>query len=190
MQNIDKKLLRKALEYLGELLDKHGLQCKICLYGGSALIFLTDFREMSNDVDYRIIEINKQNIIDAHTKNIFSLLVFEVAEKMGFDIDWMNRAVEAFVSKNEEYSYSESFANNALTVLIPSLECILAMKCVAMRDYKDVDDIKNIVKKIGLKSVDQIIEIVNMFYPRQQVALDIIIKLEDICGEKNRALPS
>ncbi|MBQ7585391.1 MAG: hypothetical protein IJU40_03980 [Desulfovibrionaceae bacterium] len=177
MQKIDKKLLREAFEYLGEMLDQNGMQGKICIYGGSALIFATDLRDSSFDVDYRIIEVNGNHTINSSLKNKFTLLVFDVAEKMGFDLDWMNRSVEIFISQNENYSYSESFANKALTVLTPSLECLLAM-----RDTCDVEDLKNLIKKLGLQTTDQVLEIIRFFYPIRKLKLDAISKIEEILG--------
>lgn len=182
MQKIDKKLLREAFEYLGEMLDQNGMQSKICIYGGSALIFATDLRDSSFDVDYRIIEVNGNHTINSSLKNKFTLLVFDVAEKMGFDLDWMNRSVEIFISQNENYSYSESFANKALIVLTPSLECLLAMKCMAMRDTCDVEDLKNLIKKLGLQTTDQVLEIICYFYPIRKLKLDAISKIEEILG--------
>ncbi len=190
MKQFDKKLLKDAFEYLGELLDKNGMQCKICIYGGSALIFLSDFRKMSYDVDYRIIEINGNSIIDQRTKNVFSNLVFDVADKMGFDIDWMNRAVEIFVSENEDYSYTESFFNNALTLLTPSLECLLAMKCIAMRNSCDVGDIKYLIKKIGLSTPEEIVETVRRFFPMRQISLERLTQIDEICRDIANAVSS
>ena len=179
MQYLSKELLIEAFEYLGKLLHDNELQCKICLYGGSALLFISDFQKMTKDVDYRIIEVNLKTK-ESNISNLFTLLTMEVAEKMHFDIDWMNTAVEIFASKNEEYLYNKSFYNNSLTVITPTLECLLAMKCISLREDKDINDITNILKKLNLYSTKQVIDIVKYFYPNRDISFEMIEKINNI----------
>ena len=67
----DTKLLHESFECLGKLLDKHGFQGKICFYDGKPCIFLLDFRKMSYDIDYEIVEISADNTINSVCFQLF-----------------------------------------------------------------------------------------------------------------------
>ena len=155
---------------------------EICIYGGSALVFGYRMRMATNDIDFRIIEMDTTgeyaDRLDDLTKIIRSC-IYAVGVELGAGEDWMNDGVKGFVSALENKplemdkhrktiaEYPDS-GNPSLRVNIPSLEYMLAMKCMAMRsesEGQDKQDIKNILRELGGPGYDAALEIITKFYP-------------------------
>ncbi len=177
---VTKELAIDAFYKLNARFQELGIQCRICLSDGRAFIFINDLRTLSKDFDYVSYTITDE-CHDFH--NTIRLAIMEVGEELGLDITWMNDAVKIFASSNEAYGESFCFGE-ALSILIPTPECLLAMKCSCFRgesDNHDREDIENLAKICHITTLDEIVTNFKVFYPDKELSLECITRLEEIC---------
>ena len=198
MQLLDKDIINKAFSLLGLKLEKNKIIARICVYGGSALLFISTIKRMSADIDYRIIElksINSEFSEYSSLINKFRKILLEIKEELNLPEDWMNDGVKGFISTDEILSDEITFGDGSLTVIFPSLEYILAMKCIAMRSVDesvhDKNDIKLLIKELNIKDHNKVFDIVQKFYPEKfilpKTSLGILEILQEIENENNRS---
>jgi hypothetical protein len=154
----------EALNALGQLAKANGVQLELCLYGGSALLLAYDSRTSTKDVD----AIVKPSDTGRH-------LAGQVAEKLQLDENWLNDSVKQFVSDFGTFAplnieELEETAKKHLKITRASAAYLLAMKSLACRPPMpgypgDVEDIRFLLKKMGIDSMEQIEEQVARFYP-------------------------
>ena len=83
----------------------------------------------------------------------FRKSIAATGDELGIPEDWMNDAVKGFISENEELVDGKDYEYGELSVSSPSLEYLLAMKCMSMRsiedsphDRKDIKILLNLLK--------------------------------------------
>jgi hypothetical protein len=163
--------LEHALGELGRRAHAEGKTIEIAIYGGSALMLTYDWRLATKDVD-AVFEADRQTI---------RRLARDIAEENEWDPNWLNDGVKRFLSAADSspdakrlFRTYPSEEEPGLRVMVPTAEYLFAMKCRAMRiggidESEDIDDIKRLVKEIGLTSVRQAFDLVTAFYPDQLI---------------------
>jgi len=98
-----------------------------------------------------------------------------VAHELDLPEEWMNDGVKGFLSHNEELS-AEPIADleklSNLRILYPTAEYLLAMKCISARSEEtseDRGDVELLVRSLGLRSEEEVMEIVEQFYPVERL---------------------
>lgn len=181
---IDKYIASEAFYRLNSRFESACIKCDICLYGGSALMFLNDLREVSLDVDYRIVSFEFSGEYNQEDPEfLFRLAAMEVGEELGLGVTWMNDAAKIFASRFEKYGEAMSFGD-ALTVFVPLPEYLLAMKCRCVRGESgnhDREDIISLMAVCGITTLEQLEENFRAFYPDQTLSSESLIRLESIC---------
>ncbi|MBO4335122.1 MAG: hypothetical protein J5846_04730 [Desulfovibrio sp.] len=191
MSDLDLKTIRNALARLGAVLDEENIQCHICLYGGSAMMFISDLSNLSKDIDYRVVPFD--GMATEHLRSLESIVrraAFAVGESLNLDVDWMNDAVKIFASEYEDYSSEMTFGNGALQVLTPSPKCLLAMKCLCLRDdetLKDANAVKILLKVLNIRDLETVNQIVKQYFPRKDIPLEQMAKIDGILKELSDA---
>src|SRR5882762_6350290 len=152
-----KQLTRKATETNVEL--------KICIYEDSAMMLAYDSRESTKDVDAIV-----------KPSDIALRLAKEVANQLGLHESWLNDDVKRFISDLGTFAplqiaELESAAKH-LKITRASASYLLAMKCLACRSplpgYSgDVEDIRFLISKMGVRTLEQIDEHIARFYPQE-----------------------
>ena len=75
-----------------------------------------------------------------------------------------------------------------LKVYIPPGEYLLAMKALSARaNLRDRGDIKTLIEKLGVKSDEQVIEIVKHYYPNKEVKPATQMLLKEIFAQHDHA---
>jgi len=102
-----------------------------------------------------------------------------VAQDLGLDATWLNDDVKRFVSWEATFAplqiqELEEAARRHLKITRASASYLLAMKCMACRlplpGYEgDVADIKFLIQKMGIRSMEQIEEHMERFFPRDSL---------------------
>src|SRR5207249_2774556 len=102
-------------------------------------------------------------------------LAKDVASDLNLDESWLNDDVKRFISDSGtfaplEVQELEGAARNRLKISRPSASYLLAMKCLACRaslpGYAgDIEDIRFLIRKMEIKTLDQIDEHIARFYP-------------------------
>ena len=156
-KSLSKETLCDALEDLADRMEKKGKTAEINLYGGAVFVLSHQTRLTTLDVDYTLR--SGENISEE---------IKATGKAKGLPSDWMNSGVKAFTMSKENPSHFERnqfFKHSNLTIHQANPDYLLAMKCMASRNVKDISDIKFLVKKIGIRSFKELEEKVTPFYP-------------------------
>jgi len=158
MSGISRDLIMRALRRLGELALAEGLTLEICLYGGTAFMLAYGNRTATQDVDASI-----------NPREHGLRLSKQVARDLGLEEKWLNDEVGKF--------FAPVGARRKLPLEIPGLRLyvatpsyLLAMKALACRRpgpgrRGDLQDLKFLIHKMEIKSLDEIQAHIDRFYP-------------------------
>ncbi|MEX2608023.1 MAG: hypothetical protein WD708_11820 [Kiritimatiellia bacterium] len=155
---ISREVLSKALERLGELAVQSGLTLEVCLYGGALLMLAYDSREATKDVDAIV-----------RSRDAGFKLASQVGREFQLPENWLNDDVKLFLAPHEQTCYlPQQFRGLHLTA--PTAGYLLAMKALACRSvlpgYEgDQEDLKFLIRKMGIKSVGEIQAAIDRYYP-------------------------
>lgn len=172
---LPKPLIIEALVALNAECAARGITGEICIYGGAGMVLVFDARESTRDVD--AIFKPKTEIREAARV---------VSQKLDLPEDWLNDGVKGFVSENESFSrfsIPELDALSNLRVLWPSPEYILSMKCMAARiddTATDCADVHFLIQKLSLKSAEEVLGIVERFFPKDRIHIKTAYFIEEI----------
>ena len=87
-----------------------------------------------------------------------------VAERLGLEPDWLNDGAKSFAPGNDP-AQASVFEGQYLSVAVASPRYLLAMKLLASRTDRDIDDIKILYKLCGLSTAEEGIEVLESYYP-------------------------
>ena len=158
MKEINKALLERALRRMGELAAESGLKLEVCLYGGALMMLAYNARSITKDVDAVI----------TPTAEGFGI-ARRVGRELGLPESWINDDVKMFLAPTEAKRLLPWEAPG-LMVTAPTAGYLLAMKALACRNplpgYEgDLDDLRFLIRKMGIRSVEEIQQWIDRFYP-------------------------
>lgn len=179
MKLISKPILMRALNRLGELANDRGLQLEVCLYGGALMMLAYDAREITKDVD-AIIRPSREG----------QTLARLVGRELGLPEDWLNDHVKMFIAP-EEHLRDLPWEGPGIMLTAPTASYLLAMKALACRQplpgYEgDLVDLRFLIKKLGVTSVEDIQSHVNRYYPDDVITPEHSAVMELIIQEVGR----
>ncbi len=161
-------------QYLREVSDELALQNvqgEICLYGGAVMCLVYKARPATKDID----------AIFEPVKYIRSA-IRKITERHDLPLDWLNFAVRMFVVKHDKEIFLD-LPN--LKVFVPVPEYLLAMKVLAARaESFDLEDIRFLLEKMDLQTVENVLEIVRNYYPNKIVKPETEFLLEELLERK------
>ena len=175
--------LQQAFMELGTLARAEGKVIDLAVYGGSALMLASNFRETTRDVD---------GVVDAD-RSLIDRLSATIAVNRDWPPDWLNDGVRTYLSPNvdgvsEHHQLFRSYPSEqqpGLRVFVPTPEYILAMKLMAMRldetaGKSDLDDIINLLDVVGIATPEAAISFAAGFYPEARVSGRLLLGLLEI----------
>ncbi|HMO49523.1 MAG TPA: hypothetical protein PKE26_03625 [Kiritimatiellia bacterium] len=173
---ITKHTLIAALSRLGELADKQGLTLEVCLYGGALMMLVYDARTITKDVDAII-----------HPSREGRVLVVQVARELGLPEDWLNDHVRIFLAPSEQLR-PIPWEGPGIKLTAPTAGYLLAMKALACRDPLpgyggDLDDLRFLIRKIGIRSVVEIQDHIDKYYPDDVITKEHEVVLTSLIEE-------
>lgn len=95
-------------------------------------------------------------------------LANEVGQEHGWEEGWLNDGVKGWLSSHQKMA-DAGLNLTSLAVLMPVPEYLLAMKCMAARaesGSRDMDDVKFLIRHLGLRQANEVLSIVEEYYPR------------------------
>jgi len=162
------------LALLNEQLQKNGVTGEVCIVGGAAMILAFGSRESTRDIDALV-------MAPASVRTA----VAQVAETNGFSPNWLNDGAKGFAS-GQPTEMKEILKHSHLRIVAPPAAYILAMKCLAARvglDEHDKDDTKFLIQHIGLRSPNDVLEIVEQYYPKERIPAKTQYFIQEVCDE-------
>jgi hypothetical protein len=160
----------KKYSELNEELRLMEVKGELCLYGGAVMALVYDARPDTKDVD-AIFKPSSQ-IREAAAR---------VAEANQLRPDWLNDAVKGFLVPHQQQILLD-FSN--LKVFVPEADYLLAMKAISARtNTLDAADVRFLIDLLKIKSADAVLEIVEKYYPRQQIKPATQFFIEELFGQ-------
>jgi hypothetical protein len=104
-----------------------------------------------------------------------------VADRAGVPRGWLNDAVKGFLDERGDFDPFLELPN--LRVFIARPEYLLAMKCASMRlaeEFRDVDDVRYLLRYLNVTSVDQALEIVTRYVDEDRLMPKTRLALEEL----------
>lgn len=167
-----------ALEALSDELGRQNVTGEICLFGGTVMVLAFTARITTKDVDAIF-----------HPAKIMRELARRIAEARHLPTGWLNDGVKGYVSARHETVPGNlpQFPHLRLTMPVP--EYLLAMKCMAARmggttgEPSDVADILFLVRRLKLKSAQEVLDVVGQYYPANRIPVKTQYLVEGLFEE-------
>jgi hypothetical protein len=105
-----------------------------------------------------------------------------VAEELGLPQWWLNEQASVYVAPGGDAAAPRVFDHPGLRVSAASPEHLLAMKVLAAR-RRDSDDIRFLVKHLGLSAVTDVLALCAEVFPDEEVPARARLVLEDSFGD-------
>jgi len=159
----------RAFHELNDELARQGIKGEIGVVGGAAMVLAFNAREATRDVD-AVFE-PSATMREAAAR---------VAEFLNLPSDWLNVAAKGYMpADTEPRSIMLNLPN--LSVWAPPAQYLLAMKAIAARfDSNDAADLRTLIRHLKLSRVDAVLEVVERYYPRNQVPPKTQFFLEEL----------
>ena len=152
-----KEDMHALFDALSEKLRRKRARANIYVVGGSAMALAYARERITSDIDARI-DAGHGALIEA---------VHEVAAEQGLANSWLNDQVVSAIPKTRDTRARTLYTTEHLTVTGASAEHLLAMKLEAGR-AADETDIAALVKLLGLRSIEEGVEIHRRLFPESR----------------------
>ena len=171
---LNKETIFKALEALSDYFKQHGAQGEICIFGGTAMLLAFDARETTRDVDAIF-----------QPSGLFRDAAKKISETHHLPENWLNDGVKGFISSLGNFTSEGLPQFSHLRITRPTAEYLLAMKCLAARDSGygtdgDQKDVEMLIKHLGLKTSEEVFNVVEKYYPLAQITVKTKFFVEEI----------
>jgi hypothetical protein len=169
---LSEKDIRRLLDLLNAELRKDGVKGELYLVGGAVMCIAFHARPATRDVDGFFVPTGRLREAAAR-----------VASKTGFEVDWLNDAVKAYLSEHGEFA--PFLELDHLKVLIAQPEYLLAMKCLAMRigqEFHDEEDVRYLLRHLNISTYEGAIKVITRFYPVERFPQKTLYALEELLG--------
>ena len=174
--------LHDAFAELGALVRAEGKVIDLAVYGGSALMLVSNFRVATRDVD----------AVAAEDQGLVERLAGAIAARRNWPADWLNDGVRTYLSPavdgmRQHHALFRAYPSEpkpGLWVFVPSAEYILAMKLMAMRidpaaGTADFWDILNLLDIVGLKA-EEVVSFAAAFYPEARISARLQLGIREL----------
>jgi hypothetical protein len=132
--------MEAALEELSASLEQRGIQARIYLVGGAAMVLAFDARLSTDDLDAAVYPVDEVMAVAR-----------EVAARRGLDEGWLNDSAKFFLPVVKEHEWRSVLKVGKIDVVAADERTMLAMKLRASRGARDQDDIEFLLRKCGIE---------------------------------------
>jgi hypothetical protein len=167
---LDRAAIEDAFRRLGDRLARRGVVADLYVFGGAAMALAYDARRATRDID-AVFQPHGVVLDEARA----------VASEVGLPYWWLNEQASAYVAPGGDPAAPRVFDHPGLRVSAASPEHLLAMKVLAAR-RRDADDIRLLVKHLGLSTVDEVLAVCAEVFADEEVPPRARLILEDVFG--------
>lgn len=171
---LDRELLERAFGLLADKLHRKGVVGELHVFGGAAMVLAFDARAATRDVDALFQPDGP--VLDAAR---------EVATELDLPRSWLDDQASSYVSGRVGRG-TPVYDDPNLRVMTTPAEHLLAMKVRAAGSVRDADDIRLLLQPLELDTVEQVIELVERYFPDVPISHRSRLLLEDLLAEQHR----
>ncbi len=165
---MDRDEILAALRDVGHRLLRKHLQGDLYVVGGAAIALAYNLRRTTRDVD-AVFE-PKQEIYQAAA---------EVARDRNLDGDWLNDSVKGLLGGPDPHE-THIFELPGLRVEAASPQMLLALKVLAHRANEDRDDLRLLVRMLGLTTADEVLDLAEGILSPMTLTIESQLFVEDV----------
>jgi hypothetical protein len=165
---LDRAAIEDAFRRLGDRLARRGVVADLYIFGGAAMALAYDSRRSTRDIDAVF-----------HPHGIVLDEARAVADELGLPGWWLNEQASAYVAPGGDSAAPRVFDHPGLRVAAASPEHLLAMKVLAAR-RRDTEDIRFLVKHLGLTNAEQALTLCAEIFPDEEVPGRARLILDDV----------
>jgi hypothetical protein len=152
---LDRTTVLTAFRSLASRLRQRHVVVDVYLFGGGAMLFAFDEREATQDLDARFT-----------STSAAVAEVRAVAQELGLPTWWLNEQGTPYLPRRDDPYPVPVFDHPNLRVMRVSDRHLLAMKAAAgRRNTRDLDDIRALARRLGLRTVAEVVDIYNEVFP-------------------------
>lgn len=166
--DLDREQIQALLTELGEVMAKQGLRADVFLVGGAALALAFDARRVTRDLDG----------VFAPAQEVRRAAA-AIAQRHELDDDWLNDAVKGFLPEGQP-SQRVILEQPGIRVSVPSPDYLLALKVVAARVDRDVDDITFLAELCGYTTADEVLDCAQRWFPQHRIQTKAQFLVEEL----------
>ncbi|MBM5811320.1 MAG: hypothetical protein FJ191_05060 [Gammaproteobacteria bacterium] len=162
--------LRRLFGLLNEELRDRDVEGEVYVVGGAVMCLAWAARPSTLDVDAWF-----------RPATAVRAAAAEVARRAGMHEDWLNDAVKSYLSEHGDFVPFLELGH--LRVMVARPEYLLAMKCLALRigaEFHDEDDIRYLLRHLGLRSREQAVAIITRYYPLERFPQKALHALDEL----------
>jgi hypothetical protein len=166
---MNREEILQAFHKLNDELEREGVRGEVGVVGGAAMVLAFNARLATKDVDA---------IFEPSTK--VREAAGRVSAALALPPDWLNDAAKGYMPPGAE-PRGMVLELSHLSVWVPPAEYLLAMKAISARfDTNDAADLKTLIAHLKIKSVAAVFEVIEDYYPRNQIPAKTQFFLEEL----------
>jgi len=169
---LDRAAIEDAFRRLAQRLVRRGVVADLYVFGGAAMALAYDARRSTRDIDAMF---QPHGVVLDEAR--------AVADELALPQWWLNEQASAYVAPGGDAAAPRIFDHPGLRVWAASPEHLLAMKVLAAR-RKDGEDIRFLVKYLGLATVEEVLALCAEVFPDEEPPARAHLVLEEVFGDQ------
>ncbi|MGH8897957.1 MAG: DUF6036 family nucleotidyltransferase [Egibacteraceae bacterium] len=165
---LDQETIRGALNALALRLERRRVRADVYVFGGAAMVLAYGADRATRDVDA---------VFSPHGPVLEEARL--VAEEVGLPPWWLHEQATVYLSRQQDAHAAAVFDHPYLRVQASSAEHLVAMKALAGRQH-DLEDLRLLIDRLGLRSPDEVLRIVADVFPDQALPDRKRMLIEDL----------
>ncbi len=159
-------------DIMNEKLIEKNVSAYINVYGGAVMCLVFNSRDNTRDIDALF-----------EPESTLKEIAAEIAQEYKLNDDWFNDEIKLFRPETAQNRLFKSWSN--LKLFVPSAEYMFALKCYSARfgKSKDIEDIRFLIKYLGISKFSQAINIIEKFFDLNQIRGEVREYLLDELGD-------
>ena len=154
VSDLNREEIESALAELADQLDARNVKAKIYLVGGAVMVLAFDARFTTGDIDGSMYP----------TDDVLAVAA-EIGERRGLGAEWLNNSATQFIPVFKEPNWQPILKSGNVEIVAADERSMLAMKMRAGRGSRDRPDISFLVKRCGITSVAEALDLYDEYFP-------------------------
>jgi len=154
VSDLNRDEIESALAELADQLNARNVKARIYLVGGAVMVLAFDARFTTGDIDGSMYP--PEDVLG---------VAAEIGERRGLSAEWLNDSAREFIPVFKEPNWQPILKSGNVEIVAADERSMLAMKMRAGRGSRDRADINFLVKRSGITSVAEALDLYDEYFP-------------------------